>query len=357
MLNKLGEGGRGMISPTTLLPDRSACEWQEQTSQAGNRAELQRLHSALKRFAALMLLVVLCAGCRHRKPATIAVIVPAGGLHYWEVFDRQVQVGAAAAGIHVELDAPQSVTDYSEQEQMVENAISQHVQGIIVSPSHQLVLASALERAERSHISVVIIGAPIALPEHDFAAFIGWDQEEAGRLAARRFFTLLGGKGEIGVVGVSPTVEGSSCIEKGFIDEVAKFPRIKIVDVKYGLSDWARARQATLDLLAEYPNLGGIFTSDEFATHAAAYALDTRSKKRLVLIGVSEERDELEALRQNKIDALVVSDPRELATRATQAMIAALAGRSTYGMSTQLPVEILDRQNIDTNPIVQMLDR
>jgi ABC-type sugar transport system substrate-binding protein len=84
--------------------------------------------------------------------------------------------------------------------------------------------------------------------------------------------------------------------------------------------------------------------------------LDTRSKKRPALIGVSEERDELEALRQNKIDALIVSDPQELATRAVQAMTAALAGRTTYGLSTQLPVQILDRQNINTNPIARMLE-
>jgi ribose transport system substrate-binding protein len=303
-----------------------------------------------------MLLPILCVGCRHQGPATIVVIVPTGGLHYWEVFDRQVQTEAAAAGIHVELQAPQSVTDYTEQEQMVENAISKHVQGIIVSPSHQLVLASVLQKAERYHISVVVIGAPIALPAHDFSAFIGWDEEEAGRLAARRFSTLLGGNGDVGIVGVSPTVEGSSRIEEGFVAEIAKFPRIKLVDVKYGLSDWARARQATLDLLAKDPNIGGIFTSDEFATHAAAYALDTRSKKRPALIGVSEERDELEALRQNKIDALIVSDPQELATRAVQAMTAALAGRTTYGLSTQLPVQILDRQNINTNPIARMLE-
>jgi ribose transport system substrate-binding protein len=317
----------------------------------------RNVSAAIRRCGSLLVSVVLCAGCGHRGPATIAVIAPAGGLHYWEVFDRQVQTEAASAGIHLELQAPQSITDYTEQEQMVEDAISKHVQGIIVAPSHQLVLASVLEKAERSHISVVVIGAPIALRAHDFAAFISWDEEEAGRLAARRFFTLLRGKGEVGIVGVSPTVEGSSRIEEGFISEIAKCPRIKLVDVKYGLSDWARARQATLDLLAEYPNIGGIFTSDEFATHAAAYALDTRSKKRPALIGVSEERDELEALRQNKIDALVVSDPQDLARRAIQAMTAALAQRTTYGMSTQLPVEILDRQNVDTDPIARMLDR
>ena len=305
--------------------------------------------------AALVLSPAL-VGC-HRQPPLIAVIMPTGGLRYWEVFSRQLQADAAAAGIRVQMAAPQSVTDYTEQAQLVENAISAHAQGIIVSPSHQMVLASVLRKAELSHIPVVVVGTPIALPSKDYAAFIGWDEEEAGRLAARRFVALLGGRGEVGVIGVSPTVEGSSRIEEGFADEIARTPQLKLVGVKYGLSDWARARQATLDLLAEHPSIGGIFTTAEFSTHAAAVAFESAGGRRPALIGVSEELDELRALRGGQIDALVVSDPQELGRRAMQAMRAALSGAATGSWSTQLPVQIIDRASMDKNPIVDLLIR
>jgi ribose transport system substrate-binding protein len=254
------------------------------------------------------------------------VITPTGGLEYWESFDHEIKADAASAGIHAELAAPQSMTDYTEQVQMVENAISMHVQGIIVSPSHQLVLTSVLQKAVRANIPVVIVGSPVALPAKDFTAFISWDKVEAGRLAARRMVWLLGGKGEVGIVGVSPTVEESSLIEKAFAEEIAKAPRVTLVSVKYGLSDWARGRQAVLDLVAEHPNIKGIFTSDEFSTHAAAYAFDHEPRKRPLLIGVSDELNELWGLRDGRIDALVVSDPRELGSRAMQAMRAKLSG-------------------------------
>ncbi len=293
-------------------------------------------------------------GC-HRQAPTIAVIMPTGGLHYWEVFAQEVQKDSD--GIHVEMSAPQAVTDYTEQAQLVENAIAQHVQGIIVSPSHQLVLASVLRKAELQHIPVVVVGTPIALPARDYAAFIGWDEEEAGRLAARRFLSLLGGHGEVGIVGVSPTVEGSSRIEEGFADEIARTPQLKLVGVKYGLSDWARARQATLDLVAEHPNIGGIFTTAEFSTHAAAAAFESWKGHRPALIGVSEEVDELRALHDGGIDALVISDPQELGRRAMQAMRVALTGAAASAWSTQLPVQIIDRDTMARNPIVAVLTR
>jgi ribose transport system substrate-binding protein len=281
--------------------------------------------------------------------------MPTGGLHYWEVFAKEVQAEAGRAGMHVQTAAPQSVTDYTQQAQLVENAIAAHVQGIIVSPSHQMVLASVLRKAELSHIAVVVVGTPIALPAKDYAAFIGWDEEEAGRLAARRFGELLGGKGEVGIIGVSPTVEGSSRIEEGFADEIAREPQLKLVGVKYGLSDWARARQATLDLLAEHPHIGGIFTTAEFSTHAAAVAFEAAGRRRPALIGVSEELDELHALEEGNIDALVVSDPQELGRRAMQAMRVALSGARASAYSGQLPVQMLTRTSMDKNPIVALL--
>jgi ribose transport system substrate-binding protein len=298
----------------------------------------------------------LAAGC-HRQPPTIAVIMPTGGLHYWEVFASQIMHDANAAGVHVQMAAPQSVTDYTGQAQLVENAIDRHVQGIIVSPSHQMVLASVLRRAELSHIPVVVVGTPIALPPRDYAAFIGWDEEEAGKLAARRFLALLGGHGEVGIVGVSPTVEGSSRIEEGFANEIARSPQLKLVAVTYGLSDWARARQATLDLLAEHPGIGGVFTTAEFATHAAAVAFESIDGRRPALIGVSEEMDELHALHAGEIDALVISDPRELGRRAMQAMRVALSGSPAGSSSTQLPVQIVDRDTMENNSIVRLLSQ
>jgi len=313
------------------------------------------LRRALRRGTVATILLGWLCGCGHKQPPTIMVITPTGGLEYWENFDHAVRATAEAAGIHTELAAPQSETDYTEQAQMVEDAISRHVQGIIVAPAHQLVLASSLQQAEQAHIPVVVVGLPVVLSSKDFAAFVDWDEAEAGRLAARRLVALLGGKGKVGMIGVSPTVERSSVIEKAFADEIARTPGVKLVSVKYGLSDWARGRQALLDLLAEYPDIKGILTTDEFSTHAAAYTFDREVRKRPVLIGVSEEVNELGELKAGHIDALVISDPMELGTRAMQAMEAALDGGNASAHSSQLPVYIVDKQTMTENPIVSRL--
>jgi ABC-type sugar transport system substrate-binding protein len=111
-----------------------------------------RLRKAAKGTMVLLALLGLTFGCGPRRPPTIMVITPTGGLEYWEHFDHEVKANAASTGIHAELAAPQSVTDYTEQAQMVEKAIAGKAQGIIVAPSHQLVLTSVLQKAVQAHI-------------------------------------------------------------------------------------------------------------------------------------------------------------------------------------------------------------
>jgi ribose transport system substrate-binding protein len=326
--------------------------WHLPMDNRAARTDGSRQAIFFRRHAALTFALVLFCGCGHRGPATIMVITPTGGLERWEDFDHAVEASARADAINTEVAAPQAVTDYTEQAQMVETAIDRHVQGIIVSPAHQLVLNSVLQKAVQDKIPVVIIGSPIAFSENEFAAFVGWDEAEAGRLAARKFVTLLHAGGEVGVVGVSPTIESSSLIERAFTEEISKAPRVKLVGVKYGLSDWARSRQAVLDLLAEHPKIKGIFTTDEFSTHAASFAFDQSGQRRPVLIGISDEVQELNQLKAGRIDALIISDPRELGTQAMQAMRAALSGGNASAYSTQLPVYIVDKSSMESNPVV-----
>jgi DNA-binding LacI/PurR family transcriptional regulator len=56
-----------------------------------------------------------------------------------------------------------------------------------------------------------------------------------------------------------------------------------------------------------------------------------------------------------RTDALIVSNPRELGTRAMQAMRAALAGSDASTYSTQLPVTLVDRQTMVDDATVAML--
>ena len=97
----------------------------------------------------VLVLTLLCSlgmvacSSRHR-PVTLAVIERTGGTGYWNAFSSSARARAERYGYVPQVADPQSPTDYEEQARLLNQAIQRHVSGIILAPSHQLVLAEGV---------------------------------------------------------------------------------------------------------------------------------------------------------------------------------------------------------------------
>ena len=250
-------------------------------------------------------------------------------------------------GYVVAWKAPQSESDYTQQANMVREATEQHVAGIVLVPDHQLVLASSVQHAKDLGIPVVIVGAPISLSSGDYDAFVGSNDSQIGLLAADRIGHLLGGKGEVGIVGVSPMLEGFNRRETVFAQRLrAQYPGIEVVGTEYGLSDWARATNAAQDLLVRYPNVSAIFASDGYATMATIAVLRKQKPRHVVLVGVDLETYVMEALRGGDIDGVVALDWYTQGRLSMDLMQAVLEHRP-HTQHVEVPVEMVTGQSLD----------
>lgn len=291
---------------------------------------------------AAALLLAGCGGQHHQ--VRIAVISLTGGETYWVEFQHAIEEGAARYGYGVSFSAPQGGMDYETQAEMVRQAIDRRVDGIIIAPQHQLVLAAVLRSAHQAGIPVVAAGMTVALAPDEYAASIQLDNQAMGALAAGRVAALLHGRGEAAVIGVSPTLEVTSTRELAFERELKHQSRVETPATKYGLSDWARSRQATLDALEEAPAarpVRAVFCSDEFSTLGALGALRSLAH-RPVFVGVGQESDTLGALRRGEIDALLVSSPRALGRSSIEAMHQVLEKKPYARLQVQ-PVRLIDK--------------
>ncbi len=294
-------------------------------------------------------LLALCIACSPGPPQhpRIAVIVETGGETYWVDYEHAIARQAAAYGYSVSFAAPQSEMDYKTQADMLRQAIDRNPNGIIVTPQHQLVLTSLLRLAHQQGIAVVVSGMSVAMPQNQYTAAIVWNNAQMGILAADRVIALLHGAGDAVVVGVSPTLQATSEREHAFEQELRVHSSIHVATTKYGLSDWARSRQATLDALHDAPPdhpVRAIFASDEFATIGAMSAVRGMAH-RPVLVGVGQEQDTMNALHDGAIDALLVSSPVKLGEDAVETMHAALQHRP-YAAQQVEQVSLVDRTTL-----------
>jgi ribose transport system substrate-binding protein len=209
------------------------------------------------------------------------------------------------------------------------------------------VLASGVWHARAENIPLVIVDSPVTVDPNGFLAYIGSDPDRMGTLAAMRMGDILGGRGEIAILGVTPTLEAEVQRERAFAGVIAaKFPGIRIVDVQYGLSDLARSREIVADILATRPALGAVFASDEFTVRGASAAIRHVRPRVVRLIGVAQEMELLDYIRRGFVDSLVIQDPYSMGKSAVEILGVALREPYRGPRRIQTRVALATRENL-----------
>jgi rhamnose transport system substrate-binding protein len=94
----------------------------------------------------------------------------------------------------------------------------------------------------------------------------------------------IGDSGEIGIVSAAASATNQNAWIGYMKQELAKYPKIKLVATVYGNDDPATATQVTQGLLEQYPNLKGIISPTTVGILAAAGVLDSAKYRGKVML-------------------------------------------------------------------------
>jgi len=299
-------------------------------------------------WAAGLLFAVL-SGCNREHKRVIAVI-PKGNA---DLFWQSVHAGAVKAGRETGVDVlwngPASEADFTVQIQIVDAMINRHVDAIALAPTDRQALVTVVERAAGRNVPVVIFDS--AIDTQHFVSQVATDNYKAGQLAAERMGKILDGKGKVVIIAVKPGAASTEAREKGFEDTIGqKFPRIQILDKRYGMAMVAQAMTVTENMLAGHSDLDGIFASNESSSIGAAQAMRGRAGK-IKLVGFDWSPALLEDLNSGLLDSLVIQDPFKMGYQAVMAAVKHLQGEPVAKI-VDLEPRLIDRQNLNT-PDVQ----
>lgn len=298
----------------------------------------------------------LSAACRKGGNGRIAIISRTTGTTYWENLHAGALSTAKGFGYRIFWNGPQAENQYAEQVLALEDVIGQRYDAIILAPSHGSVLASAVRHARSEGIPLVLVDSPAAVHADEYVAYIGSNEERVGRVAAQRIGDVVDGPAEVALLGVSPTIEPAVKRERAFSRAISRdFPRIRIADVRYGLSDYIRSRELVLDLLSRRPAIKALFASDSFGARGALAALRQPKSRRVRLVAVGQEGDMIEPLAQGLIDSLVVQDPYSMGQHAVRILHDVLEGSYTGPRIVETEVALATAVNLDDPNIRRLL--
>jgi len=261
-------------------------------------------------LAVMLLIIIFYINCLNRESQRIRILVTPQSVvaSFWVT----VKAGADSAGKELGVDViwkgPPTEADVDNQISILEDYINQGVDAIVLAALDNKALIPIVKRAVSRNIPMILIDSGI--DSDDPASFIATDNVLGANMAARMLAELIGFRGKVALIPFFPGTSTSIHREKGFKDEIAKYPGIELVTVQYSQNDMAIAMAVTENILTAFPDIDGIFAANEPGAIGASQAILARGLAgKVKIVGFDAAPNEIDALKKNIIQALIVQNP------------------------------------------------
>ncbi len=267
----------------------------------------------------LLIGTILLSSCA-REQKTIVGVVPKGANHiFWQTVHAGAIKAAQEYGFEIEWNAPTLEIDSSRQIEIVDSMVNRKLAGIVLAPVDKKALVAVVERAAKTGVPVSIFDSGIDTQQR--ISFVATNNEEGGRMAARRLGEVIQGKGKVVVIGFMPGSASTMEREHGFQDEMrTKFPDVNIVGLQFGMADRAKALAVTENVLTAHPDLAGLFADNESSSAGAVQALKSRNAKGVKMVAFDASEQLIADMKAGWIDSIVVQNPFKMGYESTKAI-------------------------------------
>jgi ribose transport system substrate-binding protein len=304
--------------------------------------------------SAALVLALAISSCHRSRAPVIAVIPRTTALMLWESEHAGAELAAKQTGFTIYWNAPTSEEDVQKQIAMVERAIDDGAQGLVLAPDQALALMVPVRNVVARGIPTVIISSPLPIAPGGKLAYILNDEDETGRIAAARIGAILHGKGSVAVLGIDPDITGIVVRTRAFEQYMAElFPGIRIVDERSGGFNIAEAQEVTDQVLRNHPGLNAVLALNSAATRGAYLALGNKKLLGRVKL-VACEQELVPPLVTGEIDSIIVENTWEMGYRAIHLIDAEHHGQKVPS-ETKLSPKLVTRENLNTPEVQKML--
>jgi len=260
----------------------------------------------------------------------VRVIVKKQNHDFWAV----VELGALAAerefGINVEYTGPTSEEDIDGQIRMVEAAIEDKVDAIVLAAIDYNLLVPVAEQARDAGIPVLIIDSNINSDRMN--SFIGTDNVDAGRVLGQSLVDTMGTDVDIVIVSFVKGAASSNEREQGVMEIIEANENINLIDTLYCNSDEAIAEALTIDMLEKHKELDAFVCLNAYATVGTARGVISKGLEGDVkIIGFDSTPEEISYLEKDIIELVVVQNPFSMGYLGVKYAIEAAYGNTIPG--------------------------
>jgi ribose transport system substrate-binding protein len=301
-------------------------------------------------------LLAACLSCARSSLPTIAFIPQTTADDLWEPAHLGSLDATTKTGYSIYWNGPTSNNDIQTQIDLLDEAVDRHSAGMILAPDHPLALMMPVRRAVMSGMPLVVIGSPLPLVPSGKLFYVLNDEEEVGRIAARRIGEQLDGKGFVAILGLNPDNGGVFLRMRSFeVTLTQEFPGITILSRHMGSNSEAQAEQAAHALLTGSRRPDAILALTRTATTGALRAIENGGQsKRIILVGCDQNYGLLYNLSLGKIDSIIAENTYAMGYQAAQLILSARSESSGASTVYIKPI-LITRANLYSPELLNVL--
>lgn len=218
--------------------------------------------------------------------------------------------GAMKAGLDTGAEvvslSPARQDSLEDQVKLIEDAIQQGVQGIVLHPIDSNGIMPVIRKCDAAGIPVAVIGTPAA---NETFMRTGVDYTETGRVIAEMVAEKLGGEGKMIILEGPPGAQNAQERLAGIKEVLAKYPGIEVVASQTTNFKRIEGLQVTENLLQKFPDVDAIIAANDESTLGALQALKAAGIEGVILGSFDGNQDASAAVKDGDIYATYNVDP------------------------------------------------
>ena len=289
---------------------------------------------------AMLLLAVLAtalaAGCQRGGGegggARIGLSVSTLNNPFFVTLRDGAQSAADEAG--AELIVSDAQNDTAQQQDDIQNFVTQQVNVILVNPVDSDAVVPAIEAANQANIPVIALDRGASGGE--LATTIASDNVQGGNLAGEELIRLVG-SGSVAQLEGTPGADPARDRGQGFQDAIDAQSAVEVVASQSANFDRAEGLNVAENILQANPDIAGIFAQNDEMALGAVQALGDSAGDEVKIVGFDAIEDALSAIQDGTINATVAQQPAEIGSLGVENAVRVINGES---VEENIPVEV-----------------
>lgn len=279
-------------------------------------------------------------------------IIAKGFSHqFWQAVKAGAEQAAKDNGVTITFEGPNTEAEIDKQTDILNAAIAKKPQGLGFAALDSQAQVPALQKAADAGIPIVAFDSGV---ESDLPlTTCTTDNVNAAGAAADKMAEAIGGEGDIAAEIHDQTSATGIGRRDGFVNRIKeKYPKINIVDIKYA-NDALKAADDIKATLQAYPNLKGIFASNEGAAIGLAVAKKETGSK-IVAIGYDSGKTQKDAIMDGTLLGSITQNPVGIGQCVVNSLAKAIKGEKLEKI-VDTGYYWYDKTNIDDPKIAAVL--